>query len=48
MNLAVQIREDEKDGVPAEVLQALNNIKNTMRIRAEKGDREAAWLLNHL
>jgi hypothetical protein len=47
MNMPVQIKE-VKDGVPTEVLQALNNIKNTMRIRAEKGSEEAAFILKHL
>jgi len=48
MNLAVQLREDTKEGVPAKVLEALENIKNTMRIRAEKGSEEAALILRHL
>jgi len=39
---------ENKDGVPAEVREALNNIKATLKIEASRGNKEAAWVLRHL
>lgn len=45
-SLAIQIYEEP--GIPAEVKEALENIKNTMRLQSKKGNKEADFILRHL
>lgn len=45
-SLAIAVRPEP--ALPAEVQEALDNIKSTMKIQSEKGNKEAVWILKHL
>lgn len=49
MNSSLAVRlEENKKVIPGEVADALENIRNTMKIQSEKGNKEAAFVLRHL